>query len=79
MKNMSFLRMIGRKSYNKTVVLFGENIMRKLIDYIHSCFCKHEWECLKQSEVYTGINIHIGTRWTCMCKKCGRFKTYEDY
>ena len=48
--------------------------MRTLINYIRSCFCKHEWECLED-----GINIWdyddskypIAHQWTYRCKKCG--------
>lgn len=55
--------------------------MRKLIDYIRSCFCKHDWELIHESSVY---NIEfdkypIGKKWTYKCKKCGYFKIYKDY
>ena len=26
--------------------------MRRLINYIRSCFCKHEWELLQEAKVY---------------------------
>lgn len=55
--------------------------MRSLIDYIRSCFCKHDWERIDKSIVYITADdkYPIGTKWTYRCKKCGRFKTYKDY
>lgn len=47
--------------------------MRWLINYIRSCFCKHDWECL-QSElpVYLdGCQRPVGYEWVYRCKKCG--------
>lgn len=48
--------------------------MRWLINYIRSCFCKHDWECLEN-----GISIWSDEKskypsahqWTYRCKKCG--------
>ena len=61
--------------------------MRKLIDYIRSCFCKHEWEQLDETPVhsstdYWGRTVEpylIGIRWTYRCKKCGYFKVHKNY
>ena len=61
--------------------------MRRLIDYIRSCFCKHEWELLDEVEVYDNTNYYgrkvdiykIGRRWTYRCKKCGYFKVHKNY
>lgn len=61
--------------------------MRWLIDYIRSCFCKHEWEKLHETKVYSNTDyfgrtiepVYIGNKWTYRCKKCGYFKTYNDY
>ena len=61
--------------------------MRKLIEYISSCFCKHEWELLNQSALYDDRDIFgkkvdahiIGHKWTYRCKKCGYCKTYKDF
>jgi hypothetical protein len=61
--------------------------MRKLIDYIRSCFCKHEWEQLDENEVYSNTDYwgrtvdpyRIGTKWTYRCKKCGYFKVHKNY
>jgi hypothetical protein len=51
----------------------GENLMRTLINYIRSCFCKHEWECLLDaSPAY--VEGHQRPRryiWLYRCKKCG--------
>ena len=61
--------------------------MRKLIDYIRSCFCKHEWELLDETSVYSNTDYcgrtvdpyRIGTQWTYRCKKCGYFKVHKNY
>lgn len=47
--------------------------MRWLINYIRSCFCKHDWEQLSysiaHSPQYTWALRH--ERWVYRCKKCG--------
>ena len=61
--------------------------MRWLIDYIRSCFCKHEWELLKKTTVYGnedywGRTVEpyvLGTRWFYRCNKCGHSKTYQNF
>lgn len=47
--------------------------MRWLINYIRSCFCKHEWECLQENTpVYAdGYKNPVRYIWICRCKKCG--------
>lgn len=50
--------------------------MRKLINYIRSCFCKHEWELLKDMDVYDTLFDEKGIypdyhEWIYRCKKCG--------
>ena len=54
--------------------------MRKLINYIRSCFCKHEWELISHdvasAPVYSWMTK--AHRWTHMCRKCGYIKTYTD-
>lgn len=47
--------------------------MRWLINYIRSCFCKHEWECLQENiAVYADGYTHpIRYIWIYRCKKCG--------
>lgn len=53
--------------------------MRWLINYIHSCFCKHDWELLQKEDMYAYVNMPIGTKWTYRCKNCGYIKTYKNY
>lgn len=48
--------------------------MRWLINYIRSCFCKHEWECLqKEVKVWDKFNDKYPSHyeWVYRCKKCG--------
>lgn len=57
--------------------------MRWLINYFRSCFCKHDWELLQQTNVWSGDNPHfeypIGTKWIYRCKKCGWHKIIKNY
>lgn len=57
--------------------------MRWLIDYIRSCFCKHDWELLQSANVYqrhiNKIAYPIGGEWTYRCKKCCRSKIIKNY
>ena len=49
--------------------------MRWLINYIRSCFCKHDWELLDKANVYmqeVSLEIPYERRWTYRCKKCGQ-------
>ena len=55
--------------------------MRKLIDYVHSCFCNHDWELVKHEEAERAeypweIRKH---NWVYRCRKCGHMKTYKNY
>lgn len=48
--------------------------MRWLINYIRSCFCKHEWECLiSNCAVYESTSDPMPYKryWLYRCKKCG--------
>lgn len=47
--------------------------MKWLINYIRSCFCKHEWECLiKDRPIYAnGYNNPVKYIWIYRCNKCG--------
>ena len=48
--------------------------MRWLVNYIRSCFCKHEWEYLQNRiAVYTNTYSDIPEyyQWIYRCKKCG--------
>ena len=50
--------------------------MRWLINYIRSCFCKHDWELIFDTEVYSiAKTYHIKTY---RCKKCGIAKKYKS-
>lgn len=59
--------------------------MRKLINYIKSCFCDHDWELLSNDQVYkehynyNEPRYPIGYQWVYRCKKCGYFKKYKSY
>lgn len=60
----------------------GENTyMRWLINYIRSCFCKHDWELIKHEEAYNPEYSWLTKRhdWIYRCKKCGYMKTYRNY
>ena len=50
--------------------------MRILINYLRSCFCKHEFELVGHTEVYTSEKDTMphARRQTYMCKKCGYVK-----
>lgn len=47
--------------------------MRWLINYIRSCFCKHEWESLLENapRFENGRDIPYERIWLYRCKKCG--------
>ena len=50
--------------------------MRTLINYLRSCFCKHEFEFIKEISIYEDDRAsrpHT-VRHTYMCKKCGYVK-----
>ena len=49
--------------------------MRWIINYIRSCFCKHEWELIFHANVKSldGSNNHCKTY---RCTKCGYSKKY---
>lgn len=51
--------------------------MRWLINYIRSCFCKHDWEMLTHRNIAED-GIIVGERWVYRCKKCCCFKKYES-
>lgn len=51
--------------------------MKSLVNYIRSCFCKHEWELIFDSYV----RGDFGTRWrekTYRCQKCGYSMKYKS-
>ena len=48
--------------------------MRWLINYIRSCFFKHDWECIAENiEKYEDLKKTIPYEriWIYRCKKCG--------
>ena len=46
--------------------------MRWLINYIRSCFCKHDWELLDVAEIWGDYGKYPKRRqWVYRCKKCG--------
>ena len=54
--------------------------MKWIINYFRECFCKHEWELLREIVFYEyRTNIPIGHKWAYKCKKCGRFIVNKDY
>ena len=50
--------------------------MRWLINYIRSCFCKHDWELLSESNVWENTNdkYPIEKKWTYRCKNVDALK-----
>lgn len=69
--------------------------MRGLINYIRSCFCKHEWEYEEQKlqapmvegsfdfPVYNMTTLErewrTFTQVSITCKKCGYHRSYEKF
>lgn len=58
--------------------------MKSLINYIRSCFCKHDWELLFNTVVYStdswGVKEKIPKYYVKVyhCKKCGMEKKYKS-
>lgn len=50
--------------------------MRTLINYLRSCFCKHELELIGNIEIFQkeSDTLPHTRRQTYMCKKCGYVK-----
>ena len=50
--------------------------MRTLINYLRSCFCKHEFEFIAEISAYENKNAPrpYTIRHTYMCNKCGYVK-----
>lgn len=52
--------------------------MRWLIDYVRSCFCRHEWFPLRQRDVQCNDSGDvIATLYYTHCAKCMRSKTWK--
>lgn len=45
--------------------------MRWLINYIRSCFCKHDWEMLKEVHLYDESGGIVHAYQFYRCNKCG--------
>lgn len=64
------------------VVLEGWFDMEKLINYIRSCFCKHDLELIFDTYVYglygTPYEYSLYHMKTYRCKKCGMEKKYKS-
>lgn len=54
--------------------------MRKFINYLRSCFCKHDWELLsyKVAQKATYEFTIPEQKWTYCCKKCGYMVTHSN-
>lgn len=50
--------------------------MRWLINYIRSCFCKHEWELIFEGRISISENDFY-TMKGYRCTKCGYYKEYR--
>lgn len=53
--------------------------MQWIINYIRSCFCKHEWELIFDTSVkgqwsWESYNVKV-----YRCKKCGYSKKYKSF
>lgn len=51
--------------------------MRWLINYIRSCFCKHDWELIHDVAVISTLFGEYNCK-TYRCKKCGYSKRYKS-
>lgn len=49
--------------------------MKALIEYIRSCFCKHDWELIFDIDVMS-MSMPVNKIKTYRCKKCGLVKRY---
>lgn len=51
--------------------------MRTIINYLKSCFCKHEWELIFNVSV-SASGYGTYDEKTYRCKKCGYSKKYKS-
>ena len=51
--------------------------MKWLINYIRSCFCKHDWEMIFDVRVDDDYEVYSCK--TYRCKKCGYSKKYKSH
>ena len=52
--------------------------MRKLIHYIRSCFCSHDWEIAMDDFLFFQLNGQVRTH-TYRCTKCGHRRKCQYY
>ena len=56
--------------------------MKRLINYIRSCFCKHDWELIFDTYAYglygTSYEYPLYRMKTYRCKKCEIEKKYKS-
>lgn len=52
--------------------------MRTLINYIRSCFCKHDWELIFNATIIDDWGGSYGCK-VYRCKKCGYSRKYKSY
>ena len=53
--------------------------MKRLINYIRSYFCKHDWELIFDTYAYgTSYEYPLYRMKTYRCKKCGIEKKYKS-
>jgi hypothetical protein len=54
--------------------------MRLIINYIRSCFCKHDWEMIMNTAYYSNqdAKIPLCYKKVYRCKKCGYSKRYKS-
>lgn len=57
--------------------------MWRIIDWIRSVFCKHDWELIESGIVYDFYDIReqlpLGNRYVYICKNCKRKKIVNTY
>lgn len=53
--------------------------MRWVINYIRSCFCKHDWEMIFNTFVNCDGGAETYSCKTYRCKKCGYSKRYKSH
>lgn len=55
--------------------------MRTIINYIRSCFCKHDFELLSKVNnyhSYISMDVPMSCTWIYRCKKCGYVQKVES-
>lgn len=53
--------------------------MRWIVNYIRSCFCKHDWEYLGKAERFNSDSSELPCAITqsWRCRKCGYIMTHK--